>query len=117
LRALEYRRTPGRWRPHLREEKARTAAGSEAVICLQSNAVRTLPRATVVTAAAVGPDHRVVLGPQRACEAILGRELDKGAFRRKIADQPTLVPVPESFREGHSGRRGCIASPVISTSN
>ena len=49
----------------------------------QSTAMHTLPRGTVVTAAAVWADHRVVLGPQRACEAILGRELDKGAFRRK----------------------------------
>jgi hypothetical protein len=38
-----------------------------------------------------------VLGAQRACEAILGRELDKRASRRKIADQPTLVPVPGEF--------------------
>ena len=34
---------------------------------------------------------------QRACEAILGRELDKGAFRRKIADQSTLVLVPGEY--------------------
>jgi 8-oxo-dGTP diphosphatase len=38
--------------------------------------------------------------PQRAYEAILGRELDKGAFRRKIADQPTLVPVPGELVRG-----------------
>jgi 8-oxo-dGTP diphosphatase len=37
---------------------------------------------------------------QRACEAILGRELDKGAFRRRIADQPTLVPLPGEFLRG-----------------
>jgi 8-oxo-dGTP diphosphatase len=37
---------------------------------------------------------------QRACEAILGRELDKGAFRRKIADQPTLVPLRGEFLRG-----------------
>ena len=37
---------------------------------------------------------------QRACEAILGRELDKGAFRRKIADQPTLVLVPGEYVRG-----------------
>ena len=37
---------------------------------------------------------------QRACEAILGRELDKGAFRRKLADQATLVPVPGEFVRG-----------------
>jgi len=33
-------------------------------------------------------------------KAILGRELDKGAYRRKIADQPTLVPVPGEFLRG-----------------
>ena len=37
---------------------------------------------------------------QRACEAIVGRELDKGAFRRKIADDPTLVPVRGEFLRG-----------------
>ena len=37
---------------------------------------------------------------QRACEAILGRELDKGAFRRKIADEPTLVLVPGEYVRG-----------------
>ena len=37
---------------------------------------------------------------QRACEAILGRELDKGAFRRKLADQPMLVAVRGEFVRG-----------------
>jgi 8-oxo-dGTP diphosphatase len=37
---------------------------------------------------------------QRACEAILGRELDKGAFRRRIADHPMLVPVFGEFLGG-----------------
>jgi 8-oxo-dGTP diphosphatase len=37
---------------------------------------------------------------QRACEAIVGRELDKGAFRRKIAGDPTLVPVRGEFLRG-----------------
>jgi 8-oxo-dGTP diphosphatase len=37
---------------------------------------------------------------QRACEAILGRALDKGAFRRKVADQPTLIPVRGEFLRG-----------------
>jgi hypothetical protein len=35
----------------------------------------------------------------------LGRELDKGAFRRKIADQPTLLPVSGGFCEARSGGR------------
>ena len=37
---------------------------------------------------------------QRACEAILGNELDKGAFRRKIADEPTLIAVTGEFQRG-----------------
>ena len=37
---------------------------------------------------------------QRACEAILGRDLDKGAFRRKLADQPMLIPVRGQFLRG-----------------
>lgn len=37
---------------------------------------------------------------QRACEAILGRPLDKGAFRRKIADTPALVPVEGQYLRG-----------------
>jgi len=34
----------------------------------------------------------------------LGRELDKGAFRRKIADQPTLLPVSGEFLRGPQRR-------------
>jgi hypothetical protein len=34
------------------------------------------------------------------CEAIRRRELDKSAFRRKIADQPTLVPARGEFLRG-----------------
>lgn len=37
---------------------------------------------------------------QRACEAILGRDLDKGAFRRKLTDQRVLVPVVGEFLRG-----------------
>lgn len=37
---------------------------------------------------------------QRANEAILGRPLDKGAFRRKIAEQPSLMPVEGEFLRG-----------------
>lgn len=37
---------------------------------------------------------------QRACEAILGHDLDKGAFRRKLADQPALRAVPGEFLRG-----------------
>ena len=37
---------------------------------------------------------------QRACEAILGRELDKAAFRRKIADVPALLAVRGQFVRG-----------------
>ena len=37
---------------------------------------------------------------QRACEAILGRELDKGAFRRQIKDSPHLEKIPGEFQRG-----------------
>lgn len=39
---------------------------------------------------------------QRACVAILGRELDKGALRRKLAaqDRPELEAVPGEFLRG-----------------
>jgi 8-oxo-dGTP diphosphatase len=37
---------------------------------------------------------------QRACEAILGRDLDRGAFRRQIKDAPELVRVPGAFLLG-----------------
>jgi len=43
------------------------------------------------------PDKFTLTDLQRTCEAILGHELDKGAFRRKIADQPTLIPVKGEF--------------------
>jgi 8-oxo-dGTP diphosphatase len=37
---------------------------------------------------------------QRACEAVLGRALDKGAFRRLIREEPALLPVPGEFLRG-----------------
>lgn len=37
---------------------------------------------------------------QRACEAILGRDLDKGAFRRQIRDSRDLAKVPRAFLRG-----------------
>lgn len=37
---------------------------------------------------------------QRACEAILGRELDKGAFRRQLRHATDLVPVAGAFQRG-----------------
>ena len=37
---------------------------------------------------------------QRACEAILGHELDKGAFRRQIRDAPQLMAVEGEFLRG-----------------
>ena len=37
---------------------------------------------------------------QRACEAILGQELDKGAFRRQIKDAAELVAVEGEFLRG-----------------
>jgi 8-oxo-dGTP diphosphatase len=37
---------------------------------------------------------------QRACEAIAGRPYDKGAFRRLIKDEPSLIAVPGEFQRG-----------------
>jgi 8-oxo-dGTP diphosphatase len=37
---------------------------------------------------------------QRACEAIMGRQLDKAAFRRQIKDEPALELVPGEFLRG-----------------
>jgi 8-oxo-dGTP diphosphatase len=46
------------------------------------------------------PEKFTLTDLQRACEAILGRGLDKAAFRRKIADEPMLVPVSGEFLRG-----------------
>ncbi len=37
---------------------------------------------------------------QQACEAILGRKLDKGTFRRQIRDNTSLVELPGEWRTG-----------------
>lgn len=37
---------------------------------------------------------------QRACEAILGRGLDKGAFRRQLKSAPDLAVVTDAFQRG-----------------
>jgi len=37
---------------------------------------------------------------QRVCEAVLGRALDKSAFRRRLADSPDLVELPGEFVTG-----------------
>lgn len=37
---------------------------------------------------------------QRACEAIIGQQLDKGAFRREIKDHPALIPIEGEFLRG-----------------
>ena len=46
------------------------------------------------------PDKFTLTELQRACEAILGRGLDKGAFRRRVRDEPTLAPVPGEYLRG-----------------
>jgi 8-oxo-dGTP diphosphatase len=46
------------------------------------------------------PSQFTLTDLQRACEAILGRELDKGAFRRQIRDAPELVAVSGAFLRG-----------------
>ena len=37
---------------------------------------------------------------QRACEAVLGTRLDKGAFRRLIKDEPSLCMLPGEYLRG-----------------
>ena len=37
---------------------------------------------------------------QRACEAVLGTQLDKGAFRRLIKDEPSLRQLPGEYLRG-----------------
>lgn len=37
---------------------------------------------------------------QQDCEAILGRQLDKSSFRRRLADRACVEPVPGAFRSG-----------------
>ena len=37
---------------------------------------------------------------QHACEAVLGSHLDKGASRRLIKDEPSLLFVPDEFLRG-----------------
>lgn len=37
---------------------------------------------------------------QSACEAILGREVDKASFRRILKDDPSLVELPGEFHRG-----------------
>jgi 8-oxo-dGTP diphosphatase len=45
--------------------------------------------------------HRFTLTDlQNACEAILARVLDKGAFRRQLKGSPHLVAIPGAFQRG-----------------
>ena len=46
------------------------------------------------------PDKFTLTDLQRTCEAILGRRLDKGAFRRTIKDSPALLSVDGEFLRG-----------------
>ena len=46
------------------------------------------------------PAHFTLTELQRACEAILGRKLDKGAFRRQIKGSPALQKVAGKFQRG-----------------
>jgi hypothetical protein len=46
------------------------------------------------------PEKFTLTDVQRACEAVLGHCLDKGAFRRLIKDEPSLLPVPGAFLRG-----------------
>lgn len=46
------------------------------------------------------PDRFTLTDVQQACEAILGRKLDKGSFRRQIKDDASLVELPGEYRTG-----------------
>jgi ADP-ribose pyrophosphatase YjhB (NUDIX family) len=46
------------------------------------------------------PERFTLSELQKTCEAILGRPLDKGAFRRRIKDDETLEEVPGAFVRG-----------------
>lgn len=46
------------------------------------------------------PEKFTLTDIQRACEAVLGRTMDKGAFRRLIKDEPALLLLPDEFFRG-----------------
>jgi hypothetical protein len=46
------------------------------------------------------PEKFTLTDVQRACDAVLGHRLDKGAFRRLIKDASSLLPVPGAFLHG-----------------
>jgi 8-oxo-dGTP diphosphatase len=46
------------------------------------------------------PEKFTLTDVQHACEAVLGRTMDKGAFRRLIKDEPALLLLPGEFFRG-----------------
>ena len=46
------------------------------------------------------PEKFTLTDLQHACEAVLGSRLDKGAFRRLIKDEPSLLLIPDEFFRG-----------------
>jgi hypothetical protein len=46
------------------------------------------------------PEKFTLTDLQHACEAVLGSRLDKGAFRRLIRDEPSLLLIPGEFLRG-----------------
>ena len=46
------------------------------------------------------PEKFTLTDVQHACEAVLGSRLDKGAFRRLIKDEPSLLLIPGEFFRG-----------------
>ena len=46
------------------------------------------------------PEKFTLTELQRICEAVLGRQLDKGAFRRRLRDSPDLQEVPGELVRG-----------------
>jgi 8-oxo-dGTP diphosphatase len=46
------------------------------------------------------PEKFTLTELQQACEAILGKSLDKSVFRRRLKDDPRMVPLPGEFLLG-----------------
>ena len=47
------------------------------------------------------PDSFTLTALQNTCQSILGREIDKAAFRRKLKDSPDLVAFNTDVNKRH----------------
>ena len=46
------------------------------------------------------PERFTLTALQKTCEAILGKEIDKAAFRRRLKDSTDLVELPGELQRG-----------------